>query len=1022
MNGLKPYLAVIFVPLVAIVTIISLYFYQKDSIQLTEHIKENELSQLESLLHLTNLHLNTVSEDLNSLTYQLQQAPLHEPLRVLEKARVLKQFKSILINSDLYESIRLIDYKNTQVLFLRKTENVFFIDYNESITDKEQLKNIDHTFSLKDKKSFINKTGNTISFYQHLQMEHSHWVIQLSYRQLPINNISNNNGRINFIINHDGQWISSPYIQKIENKAQPNIPTSEESLFSEAYPYLWNTVKRLNKGQTIIGDYLYTYSPIIYNNKQHDENLSNGISEWVLISSINIDKALNSLYFSNFTRIRLAAICVMFFILIGSTVMLVWRLVQKHKNEQDLRQQRDDNLNRYAAIIKNSEDGIIVLNDKRKISAINDAAHSILNINRNVLHQPLLQLFSSEQIQIELTNLLNTIDLLPNTEHLKTHIKLKFKRTKHLEVIATKQNDSVEDNILLHIADVTYWVNREKRLQALSRAAEQSAESVMITDKNGFIQYANGAYLKQTGKTFRDLIGSHSSECFNDYVDNENERNALFSKLMSGQSIHHVIAKKVNHDIHYVDYTISPIRGDDGKICNYIATSRDITDRITYENKLHRLAHYDSLTQLPNRTLFSQDINRCALEAAKHQAQVAVMIIDLALIKQLHESLSNEEIEKILLILSQRIKSNLRASDILARIDSDEFGILIRSFHDTKVINQLAERILQSISSPLSIHCRVFSISANIGIAFSSETENDPKILQKYAHIALYRTKGLAGSNYCYFTESMEVENVQRLLLESDLRRSIGTDRYEYFFQPKVSAVTHRLCGVEALLRWKNDNGEYRSPADVIPILESSELIIEAGNYLIKQACRQLKQWQDQEHYFDIAINISARQLLEADLVQTITEAISQSGCDPHYLELELTESVLMCDVNFALTQLHELRELGIKIAIDDFGTGYSSLAYLSRFPINILKVDREFIKDLPSNKDSITICRSIVELAHNLNLTIVAEGVETQEQLSFLESLGVEELQGFYFDKPLPLTNFEDKYLTEMTKAPVLT
>ncbi|WP_318510624.1 EAL domain-containing protein [Photobacterium leiognathi] len=1022
MNGLKPYLLVIFMPLVAIVAILSLYSYQKDSIQLTEHIKENELSQLESLIHLTNLHLNTVSEDLNSLTYQLQQEPLHEPLRVLEKARVLKQFKSLLINSDLYDSIRLIDYKNTQVLFLKKAENGFYIDYNHTINDEQQLRNIDHTFSFENKKNYIDKSDNTISFYQHLKMEHSHWVIQLSYRHLPINDLSNNNGRVNFIINHDGQWISPPYLQKSLTTEQINSNTAEDVLFSDAYPYLWNTVKRLDKGQTIIGNYLYSYSPVIFNNDQHEDNLSNDISEWVLISSINISKELNSLYFSNFTRIRLAAICATFLVLIGSTVLLVWRLVKKHKNEQELRQQRDDNLNRYAAIIKNSEDGIIVLNNKRVITAINDAAFTILNLHGNAQHKPLIDLFNSEQIKTELVNLLNTIDLLPNSEHLKTHIKLKFRRSKHLEVIATKQVNNVDDNILLHIADVTYWVDREKRLQALSRAAEQSTESVVITDKNGFIQYANGAYLKQSNKTFKDLVGSHSASCFDDYFDNDNERETLFNKLMSGQSIQHVIAKKKENDITYIDYTISPIRGDDGKICNYIATSKDITDRITYENKLHRLAHYDSITQLPNRTLFSQDIGRSALEAAKHQAQVAVMIIDLELTKQLHESMSNEEIEKILLILSKRIKSNLRSNDVLARIDTDEFGILIHAYHDTQVINQLAERVLQNISSPLSLDCQVFSVSANIGIALSSDSETDPKILQKYAHIALYRAKALAGSNYCYFTEAMEVENVQRLLLESDLRRTIGTDSYEYFYQPKVSAITHRLCGVEALLRWKNCKGEYRSPADVIPILESSELIIEAGEHLIQQACKQLKQWQDKGHFFDLAINISARQLLEADLVQSITEAISQSGCDPRYLELELTESVLMCDVQFALTQLQELRDLGIKIAIDDFGTGYSSLAYLSRFPINILKVDREFIKELPFNKDSITICRSIIELAHNLNLTIVAEGVENQDQLEFLESLGVEELQGYHFDKPLPLTSFEDKYLMEETKTPVLT
>ncbi|WP_238028578.1 bifunctional diguanylate cyclase/phosphodiesterase [Photobacterium sp. Ph5] len=1003
------------------VTILSLYFYQKDSIQLTEHIKENELSQLESFVQITNLHLNTVTQDLNSLTYQLQQEPLHEPLRVLEKANVLKQFKTILVNSELYDSIRLIDYKNTQVLLLQKGKDGFSIDYSKLINDPQELRNIDHTFSLKNKMTYIIKSNNKISFYQHLKLTHSHWVIQLDYHQLPINNVTNSKERASFIIDNDAKWITQPYYQQSLNQQQHNSHSDSSVLFSVSYPYLWNTIKRLNKGQTIIGDYLYTYTPVIFENMNLSKNIDKSSSEWVLISSLNLNKALNDLYFSNFTRIRLAAIYITFFILIVSSIALIYRLVKNHKNEQTLRQQRDDHLNRYAAIIKNSEDGIVVLNKNRVITAINDAAFKILNIHSRALHQPLISLFNSQQIQDELTTLLNTIDQLPNTEHLKTHIKLKYKRSKHLEVIATKQVNNIEDNILLHIADVTYWVNREKKLQALSRAAEQSTESVIITDKNGFIQYVNSAYVKMSNKPINQLIGNHSSICFDDYIDNESERDEIISKLVSGQSIRHVITKNNDNNITYMDYTISPIRGDDGNICNYIATSKDITDRVSYENRLHRLAHYDALTQLPNRTMFTQDIAHSMQEAIKHQAQIAIIVIDLELTKQLHESMSNEDIEKILLIVSKRIKSNLRETDVLARIDSDEFGILIRSFHDIQTITQLAERLLKNTNAPLSIDSQVLSISTNIGIALSTDAEADPKLIQKYAHIALYRAKGLAGSNYCYFTESMEAENIQRLILESDLRKSVGSDQYEYFYQPKVNANTHSLCGVEALLRWKNNKGEYRSPIDVIPVLESSELIIDAGRYLINQACLQLKTWQDKGYYFDIAINISARQLLEADLVETITHSIKNTGCNPRFIELELTESVLMCDVNFALKQLQSLRELGIKIAIDDFGTGYSSLAYLSRFPINILKVDREFIKDLPFNKDSITICRSIIELAHNLDLTIVAEGVETKDQLKFLESLGVEELQGYYFDKPLPLSAFENKYLTANAIRPIL-
>lgn len=1020
MNGLKPYLLAMIVPLMAIITMLSFYFYQKDSIQLAEHVKANEISHLESLVTLTHLHLDTVNKDLSSLIYRLQQDPIHEPLRVLEKARILKQFKSLLINSELYTSVRLIDYKNSQVLLLQKENDKIVIDYNEKITNTEELQRIDHAFSLKDKINYIQKNKGSLSFYQHLKAQHSDWVIQLNYKTIPLTTKSTKQPRANMIINRHGEWLSAPYYGKslIKKQDNPAINMEEKTSFKAAYPYLWNTMDRLNhdKGQTIIGDYLYTYSPIIFNSQNVNKKVSKASSEWILISAINIKKELNALYFSNFTRIRLTSLIIAALCLFVGSGLLIWRLVKNHQQAQQLRQQRDDTLKRYASVIQNSEDGIIVLNNKRVITAINNAAYGILNLSPAAVNKPFIPLFYSDHNQNELIKLLNLIDLHPSNKQLKTHIKLKYKRSKYLEIIATKKSKNIEDNILLNISDVSYWVEREKKLQALSRAADQSAESVVITNKTGFIQYVNSAYVEQSGHTAEALIGSHSAACFKHYIHNEDERAQLIQKLMLGESIQHVVTRQHNDQITYVDYTISPIRGDDGQICNYIATSKDITDRISYENRLHRLAHYDTLTQLPNRSLFTQYIDQSLKQAKQYDTQVAIMMIDLDLNKPLQEALTNEEMERIIVILAKRVKSNLRSADTLARIETNKLGILIKSFHDIDILTHLAERLLKNMCAPLSIDNRVISIVTNIGIAISNSTENDAEMLQKYAHIALFRAQALAASQYCYFTDSMEEENVKRLLLESDLRKSVGTPQYEYFFQPKVCAKSHQLCGVEALLRWKDEYGTYHSPMHVIPILENSELIINAGKYLIEQACLQLKQWQDKQSFFDLAINISARQLLESDLVQTVTEAINTSGCNPHYLELELTESVLMCDVNFALTQLHALKALGIKIAIDDFGTGYSSLAYLSRFPINILKVDREFIKELPFNKDSITICRSIIELAHNLGLTVVAEGVENHDQLVFLESLGVEELQGFLFDRPLPISDFEAKFITKQT------
>ncbi|OBU20210.1 putative bifunctional diguanylate cyclase/phosphodiesterase [Photobacterium aquimaris] len=265
----------------------------------------------------------------------------------------------------------------------------------------------------------------------------------------------------------------------------------------------------------------------------------------------------------------------------------------------------------------------------------------------------------------------------------------------------------------------------------------------------------------------------------------------------------------------------------------------------------------------------------------------------------------------------------------------------------------------------------------------------------------------------------METETAHKLELESELRKSINTDRYEFYYQPKVLAHSHTLTGVEALLRWRDKDGHYQAPVDIIPLLESSGLILEAGAFLIEQACYQLQQWLQQGLTISMAINISTKQLLESDLTTILTNAINKTGCNPAYLEIEITESVLMTDIELAYQKLIQLKKIGIKIAIDDFGTGYSSLAYLSRFPINILKIDREFVKELPYNRDSITIIEAIINLAHNLGLTVVAEGVENIEQIHFLESIGVEEFQGYYFNKPLSHYHFNRQYLPQQQQIP---
>ncbi|OBU19079.1 hypothetical protein AYY20_03710 [Photobacterium aquimaris] len=573
---------------------------------------------------------------------------------------------------------------------------------------------------------------------------------------------------------------------------------------------------------------------------------------------------------------------------------------------------------------------------------------------------------------------------------------------------------------MLHIIDVTSWVKREQKLKGLSRAVEQSEEAVIITDKFGFIEYVNSSYEKSTGEISNNIIGLNSKTIFKRYINDNEKIDDIQSKLNQGQTIQRIISQKnTDNTIHYLDNTISPIRDENDRISNYISTSKDITERINYENRLHHLAHYDQLTTLPNRTMFITEVNNTILAAKKNQSQMSVLVIEIDLFKKLHDSLGNDNIENILVIISKRIRSNLRDINLLSRLNNNQFGVIIQSAQQKKSINHLATRLLNNIKAPISYDGKLISTSAIIGISFQTNTAITAEQILKNANIALSSARDKTKNQYCYFSPEMEIETAHKLELESELRKSINTDRYEFYYQPKVLAHSHTLTGVEALLRWRDKDGHYQAPVDIIPLLESSGLILEAGTFLIEKACSQLQQWQRQGLAISMAINISAKQLLESDLTTILTEAIAKAGCNPAYLELEITESVLMTDIELAYQKLIELKKIGIKIAIDDFGTGYSSLAYLSRFPINILKIDREFVKELPYNRDSITIIEAIIDLAHNLGLTVVAEGVENIEQIHFLESVGIEEFQGYYFNKPLTRCHFNRQYLPQQQQIP---
>jgi diguanylate cyclase (GGDEF)-like protein len=428
----------------------------------------------------------------------------------------------------------------------------------------------------------------------------------------------------------------------------------------------------------------------------------------------------------------------------------------------------------------------------------------------------------------------------------------------------------------------------------------------------------------------------------------------------------------------------------------YYLVYREITVRRQTEEKLKIVATHDPLTALPNRTLLHERLSHALARAQRHGRPLAVLLVDLDRFKHVNDTLGHEAGDTLLQVAARRIDNCLRETDTMARQGGDEFVVLMDELSDREPILRVSQRILDAMVEPFVIEGQEIHVSASVGI---SVYPDDGRTLLRNADIALYRAKGKGKNNYQFYSAQIDNYSRERLALETGLRRALERDELRLHYQPKVDLATGHICGMEALLRWQHPQMGPVAPDRFIPIAEESGLILPIGTWVLKTACMQNRAWQLQGmQRFPVAVNLSPRQFAEESLLDDIKSALADSGLEASDLELEITESMVMNDPEQAVNTLRRLKHLGIRVAIDDFGTGYSSLAYLKRFPIDSVKVDRSFVEDIPQDVDSMAIAQAIIAMAHTLRLKVVAEGVESEAQVSFLRGEGCDEIQGHYF------------------------
>ena len=551
--------------------------------------------------------------------------------------------------------------------------------------------------------------------------------------------------------------------------------------------------------------------------------------------------------------------------------------------------------------------------------------------------------------------------------------------------------------------DITDRHLADQEMKNLSLAVEQIADSIMITDVNGRIEYVNSAFEEITGYKRTEIIGQTPRILKSD-AQNKKFYRRLWECILNGDVFSDVIINRRKDGVlYYEEKTITPQKDIMGKITHFISSGKDITERMESQELLKHLAHHDNLTGMPNRLLFQDRLYQAMSRVSWHKRTVAILFIDLDRFKRINDTLGHGVGDQLLCETAERLNSCVREGDTVARLGGDEFSVILNDLASRDDISPICEKIIHSLTQPFIINGNELFVSASIGIAQFPLDGEDNKTLLKKADMAMYEAKAKGGETYCFYSEQNNAGQFERLSLESKLRRALDNNEFFLNYQPQLHLKSVQVISREALLRWTHPEFSDITPNIFIPVLEETGLISPVGEWVMLQACkdemvRQKAGLTPQR----VAVNLSIRQFKQSDFVSRVENILNQTGIKADYLELEVTEGLLIKDIPETARTLHELHELGVKLSIDDFGTGYSSMNYLKRLPFDTLKIDQSFVRDIMQNKDDAAITSAIITLAHSMELEVVAEGVETMEQLQYLYRQDCDLIQGFLFNRPM--------------------